>query len=95
MQRKRDIFNQMVKDTPLHTEQEAEGSVFQIVNFRNISKTMTDIEFAKWLTIDKKVACLPLSAFYNSRQNSDYIRFSFAKKDEVIIRALEHLRKHL
>ncbi len=54
MQRKRDIFNQMVKDTPLHTEQEAEGSVFQIVNFRNISKTMTDIEFAKWLTIDKR-----------------------------------------
>ncbi|WP_347219936.1 aminotransferase class I/II-fold pyridoxal phosphate-dependent enzyme [Chryseobacterium sp.] len=95
MQRKRDIFNQMVKETPLQIEQEAEGSVFQVVNFRNVSKTMTDVEFSKWLTIDKKVACLPLSAFYNSRQNSDYIRFSFAKKDEVIIQALEHLRKNL
>lgn len=95
MQRKRDIFNELLKDTPLQIEQPAEGSVFQVVNFRNVSKSMTDIEFSKWLTIDKKVACLPLSAFYNSRQNSDYIRFSFAKKDELIIQALEHLRKNL
>ncbi|MGL6126277.1 aminotransferase class I/II-fold pyridoxal phosphate-dependent enzyme, partial [Chryseobacterium artocarpi] len=95
MQRKRDIFNELLKDTPLQIENPAEGSVFQVVNFRNVSKSMTDIEFSKWLTIDKKVACLPLSAFYNSRQNSDYIRFSFAKKDELIIQALEHLRKNL
>ncbi|REC63812.1 beta-lyase [Chryseobacterium pennae] len=95
MQKKRDIFDEMLKETPLQIEKQAEGSVFQVVNFRNVSKTMTDVEFSKWLTIEKKVACLPLSAFYNSRQNSDYIRFSFAKKDEVIIQALEHLRKNL
>ncbi|MGU3374979.1 aminotransferase class I/II-fold pyridoxal phosphate-dependent enzyme [Chryseobacterium sp. M5A1_1a] len=95
MQEKRNIFNDLIKNTPLQVEHQSEGSVFQVVNFRNISKTMTDVEFSKWLTVDKKVACLPLSAFYNSRQNSDYIRFSFAKKDEVIIQALEHLRKNL
>lgn len=95
MQHKRDIFNKLIVNTPLQTEQKSQGSVFQVVNFRNVSKTMTDIEFSRWLTIEKKVACLPLSAFYNSRQNSDYIRFSFAKKDEVIIQALEHLRKNL
>ncbi|WP_312994493.1 aminotransferase class I/II-fold pyridoxal phosphate-dependent enzyme [Chryseobacterium flavum] len=95
MQRKRDMFNEMILNTPLRIEQKAEGSVFQIVNFRNVSKTMTDVEFSKWLTIEKKVACLPLSAFYNSRQNSNYIRFSFAKKDEIIIQALEYLQKKL
>lgn len=95
MQRKRDIFNELIKETPLEVEQKAQGSVFQIVNFRNVSKTMTDIEFSKWMTIEKKVACLPLSAFYNSRQDSNYIRFSFSKKDEVIIQALEHLRRNL
>jgi methionine aminotransferase len=95
MQKKRDIFSELLKDTPLQIEHLAEGSVFQIVNFRNLSKTMTDVEFSKWLTVEKKVACLPLSAFYSSRQNSDYIRFSFAKKDELIIQALEHLRKNL
>ncbi|WP_213279193.1 aminotransferase class I/II-fold pyridoxal phosphate-dependent enzyme [Chryseobacterium indologenes] len=95
MQNKRDIFNQLIQETPLQIEHQAEGSVFQVVNFRNISSTMTDVEFSKWLTIEKKVSCLPLSAFYNSRQNSDYIRFSFAKKDELIIQALEHLKKNL
>ncbi|KFF19693.1 aminotransferase class I/II-fold pyridoxal phosphate-dependent enzyme [Chryseobacterium sp. JM1] len=95
MQGKRDIFNEMIAFTPLEATKKAEGSVFQVVNFRNISKTMTDVEFSKWLTVEKKTACLPLSAFYNSRQNSDYVRFSFAKKDEVIIQALEHLQKHL
>lgn len=95
MQRKRDLFNEMIKDTPLEAEQKAEGSFFQLVNFRNVSKTMTDIEFSKWLTIEKKVSCLPLSAFYQSKQNSDFIRFSFAKRDDVIINALEYLRKNL
>ncbi|SMO40018.1 methionine aminotransferase [Chryseobacterium rhizoplanae] len=95
MQNKRDIFNQLIQETPLQIEHQAEGSVFQVVNFRNISSTMTDVEFSKWLTIEKKVSCLPLSAFYNSRQNSDYVRFSFAKKDELIIQALEHLKRNL
>ncbi|WP_080779006.1 aminotransferase class I/II-fold pyridoxal phosphate-dependent enzyme [Chryseobacterium phocaeense] len=95
MQRKRDVFNEMIASTPLVAARKAEGSVFQIVNFRNVSKTMTDVEFSKWLTVEKKTACLPLSAFYNSRQNSDYVRFSFAKKDELIIQALEHLQENL
>ncbi|MCY1661738.1 aminotransferase class I/II-fold pyridoxal phosphate-dependent enzyme [Chryseobacterium sp. SL1] len=95
MQKKRDLFNELITETPFIVEQKAEGAVFQIVNFRTVSKTMTDVEFSKWLTIEKKVACLPLSAFYNSRKNSDYVRFSFAKNDDLIINALEYLKKHL
>lgn len=95
MQKKRDLFNDLITETPFIVEQKAEGAVFQIVNFRTVSKTMTDVEFSKWLTIEKKVSCLPLSAFYNSRQNSDYIRFSFAKNDDLITNALEYLKKHL
>lgn len=95
MQHKRDIFNELIQYTPLQVEQKAQGSFFQVVNFRNISKTMTDVEFSKWLTTEKKVSCLPVSAFYNAKKNSDYIRFSFAKKDDLIIDALEYLRKNL
>ncbi|WP_288460938.1 aminotransferase class I/II-fold pyridoxal phosphate-dependent enzyme [uncultured Chryseobacterium sp.] len=95
MQKKRDLFNKLIQETRFIVEQKAEGAVFQTVNFRTVSKTMTDVEFSKWLTIEKKVACLPLSAFYNSRQNSDYIRFSFAKNDDLIINALEYLKKNL
>lgn len=95
MQEKRDLFNELIKKTPFVVEHTTEGAVFQVVNFRNISRTMTDVEFSKWLTVDKGVACLPLSAFYNSKNNSDYVRFSFAKNDELIINALEHLIKNL
>lgn len=95
MQGKRDLFYELINQTPLIVEKKAEGAVFQIANFRSVSKTMTDVEFSKWLTVEKKVSCLPLSAFYNSKQDSDYIRFSFAKNDELIINALEHLRKVL
>lgn len=95
MKRKRDIFNELIQYTPLDVEYMAEGGFFQIVNFRNVSKTMSDVQFAKWLTREKKVSCLPLSAFYDSKRDSDYIRFSFAKNDELIIRALDHLKKHL
>lgn len=95
MENKRNIFNELIQHTPLKVEQKAQGSFFQIVNFRDISKSMTDVEFSKWLTVEKKVSCLPVSAFYNSKTNSDYIRFSFAKKDDLIIDALEHLRKNL
>ncbi len=95
MENKRNIFNELIQFTPLAVEEISQGGFFQIVNFRNVNKTMTDVEFSKWLTVEKKVSCLPLSAFYNSKTDSDYIRFSFAKKDDVIINALEHLKKEL
>lgn len=95
MQGKRDLFYELISQTPLVIEQKAEGAVFQIANFRAVSQAMTDVEFSKWLTVEKKVSCLPLSAFYSSKQDSDYIRFSFAKNDELIINALEHLKNTL
>lgn len=95
MQKKHDLFNEMIRLTPFEAENISEGGFYQVVNFRNISKTMTDVEFSKWLTVEKKVSCLPLSAFYQTKQDSDYVRFSFAKRDDVIFDALEHLRKSL
>jgi len=95
MLNKRNIFCEMTSYTPLQIEEKSQGGFFQIVNFRQVNKTMTDIEFSKWLTVEKKVSCLPLSAFYQSKSNSDYVRFSFAKKDELIVQALEYLKSNL
>lgn len=95
MEGKRNLFYDLLVQTPLVVEEKTEGSFYQLVNFREYSKTRTDVEFARWLTIEKKVACLPLSAFYQNKNNSDYIRFSFAKNDDLLIRALEHLKKVL
>lgn len=95
MENKRNLFLDMIKETPLAAEHMSEGGFFQAVNFRAVSKDKTDVEFAKWLTVEMKVSCLPLSAFYHSTNNSDYIRFSFAKKDDLIYNALSHLRQNL
>ncbi|WP_312076788.1 aminotransferase class I/II-fold pyridoxal phosphate-dependent enzyme [Chryseobacterium sp.] len=95
MQQKRDTFCEMISETPFILDEKSQGGFFQIVNFRSISETMTDVEFSKWLTVEKKVSCLPLSAFYHNKNDSDYIRFSFVKKDEIIMDAMQHLRLNL
>lgn len=95
MQNKRDVFCEMISETPFILNKKSQGGFFQIVNFRNISKTMTDVEFSKWLTVEKKVSCLPLSAFYQNKNDSDFIRFSFVKKDEIIYDAMQYLKLHL
>ena len=92
MQQKRDTFCELMKDLPFEIKTKAEGTFYQLVNFRNITKTLTDVEFSHWLTTEKQVACLPLSAFYYDKKNSDYVRFSFTRKDEVLINAIEKLR---
>ncbi|KQS92464.1 aminotransferase class I/II-fold pyridoxal phosphate-dependent enzyme [Chryseobacterium sp. Leaf394] len=95
MQNKRDVFCEMIAETPFILNQKSQGGFFQTVNFRNISETMTDVEFSKWLTVEKKVSCLPLSAFYQNKNDSDFIRFSFVKKDEIIMEAMKHLKLNL
>ena len=95
MQNKRDIFCEMIVETPFFFNQKSQGGFFQTVNFRNVSQSMTDVEFSKWLTVEKKVSCLPLSAFYQNKKDSDFIRFSFVKKDEIIIDAMKHLKLNL
>lgn len=95
MESKRNLFHSLLLDTPLQVENKAEGAFYQLVNFRSYDKNQSDVEFAKWLTVEKKVSCLPLSAFYQNKKDSDYIRFSFAKNDDLLIRALEHLKKVL
>ncbi|WP_407402496.1 aminotransferase class I/II-fold pyridoxal phosphate-dependent enzyme [Chryseobacterium sp.] len=95
MQKKRDLFCEMLSDTPLLVEKKTEGSFYQLVNFESYSKNLSDVDFSKWLTVEKKVSCLPLSAFYQNKKTTNYIRFSFAKSDELIIQALDHLKKVL
>lgn len=92
IQRKRDLFCDLIDDTSFIMNEKAEGGFFQILNFRAFNNKMTDVDFCKWLITEKKISALPLSAFYSSKENSDYIRMSFLRKDEVIIEALEQVK---
>jgi methionine aminotransferase len=62
------------------------------VSYENISDEK-DVDFAKRLLMNYKVASIPNSAFYS--RNSDYktLRFCFAKKEETLEKAAEMLLK--
>lgn len=56
----------------------------------------TDVDYARWLTVEIGVATVPCSAFYagpNPPQNM--IRFCFCKKDEVLDAAIARLAERL
>lgn len=68
------------------------GTYFQIMDYSGISD-LPDLEFAEWLTIEKKVACIPVSAFYKDRTDNKVVRFCFAKQDETLNAAAEMLKQ--
>lgn len=90
MQRKRDYFLDLLKDTPFTVYQPSSGSYFQTVGYGNISN-MPDKEFVQWLTKECGVATIPISAFYGDGEDNKIIRFCFAKKEETLKAAVEKL----
>jgi methionine aminotransferase len=87
-QRKRDLFLNLIKDsrfsfTPAH------GSYFQLLDYSAITDE-PDVDFARRLTIEHKIASIPISVFMNGK-DPKMLRFCFAKKDEEIIAAAKIL----
>jgi len=91
MERKRDYFLSLIRNTPFTIKQPAKGSYFQVAGYENISD-LPDMEFAEWLTREYGVAAIPLSPFYRNRKDDKLIRFCFSKKDETLAQAVERLR---
>lgn len=54
---------------------------------------MTDREFAFWLAEKARVAAVPVSAFYKYGRSKGMARFCFAKKEEIIITAVQNLKE--
>lgn len=90
-QKKRDLFLEGIKDSRWEFNP-AKGTYFQLLSFENITDEK-DTEFAKRLTIENKVASIPISVFYKNQNDSKMLRFCFAKTDQVIEKATEILRK--
>jgi len=88
-QRKRDLFREGLKASRFRLLP-SDGTYFQCVDYSAISD-MSEADFAKWLTSEIGVAAIPVSAFYNSPQESGIVRFCFAKKDETLRAALDKL----
>ena len=90
-QKKRDLFRAGLAATRFRLLP-ADGTYFQCVQYGAISD-LSELEFAKWLTTEFKVAAIPVSPFYSQPRESGVVRFCFAKQDETLRLALERLAR--
>jgi len=90
---KRDRFRELLQ-TSRFALQPAAGTYFQLADYSTISDS-PDTEFTRWLTIEKGVAAIPVSVFYEFPEQIQkaqrLIRFCFAKNDSTLTQAAEIL----
>jgi methionine transaminase len=90
-QQKRDFFINLFHGSRF-TFKPCAGTYFQLLNYQNISEA-SDVDFAKQLTIEQKVASIPVSVFYHKRKDSKNLRFCFAKNESELEKAAEILTR--
>ena len=70
----------------------SQGTYFQVLDYSEITNE-NDVELAKRLTKDFKIASIPLSVFNENNLDDKVLRFCFAKTDETLIDAADILCK--
>jgi methionine aminotransferase len=84
-EKKRDLFTSLMTESRFRLLP-SRGTYFQLADYSAISDD-NDLEFARWITIEKGVAVIPLSPFYQEPPDSRIIRFCFAKQDYTLKQA--------
>lgn len=88
-QQKRDYFRAAV-DGSRFKLLPCRGTYFQLLDYQEISDR-PDMEMARWLVEHAGVAAIPVSVFYNNRQDNRILRFCFAKSNATLDQAAERL----
>lgn len=88
-QKKRDFFIEKIKDSRFKIVP-SYGTYFQLLDYSGISSE-SDMNFAKSLVFDHKIASVPLSPFYSMPNDAHLLRFCFAKKEDTLTKAAEIL----
>ena len=90
-QAKRDRFREQLLATRLKPLP-VPGGYFQLVDYSAVSD-LDDVEFCRWLTIEKGVAAIPLSPFYETPPPGQRLaRLCFAKNEATLDAAIERLQ---
>lgn len=89
-QRKRDLFLNLIKDSRFKFTP-SESTYFQLLDYSDITDE-GDLAFAKALTIDHKIASIPISVFMEGL-DPKMLRFCFAKEDEELVAAAKILNE--
>ena len=84
-QQKRDFFLDLIKDSRFKITPSS-GTYFQVLDYSDITNEK-DTEFAKRLTIDHKLASIPMSVFNENQADHKVLRFCFAKTEETLEKA--------
>lgn len=90
-QAKRDLFLARLAKSRFKFTPTA-GTYFQLLDYSAIS-SQSDMEFAETLIQSAGVAAIPLTPFYAAPPRLPYLRFCFAKTDDVLEQAAERLCK--
>lgn len=90
-QRKRDLFLNLISESRFKF-QPSQGTYFQVLDYSEITDEY-DVDFAKRLTKEFKIASIPLSVFNANDKDDKVLRFCFAKTEETLVRAAEILCK--
>ncbi|WP_299366052.1 methionine aminotransferase [Winogradskyella sp.] len=88
-QQKRDLFLNLISESRFKFRP-SQGTYFQVLDYSEITD-QHDVDFAKRLTKDHKIASIPLSVFNEADKDDMVLRFCFAKTDETLIKAAEIL----
>lgn len=88
-QEKRDYFQKLVKGSKFKVLP-CFGSYFQLLGFQKITQEK-DLDLAKRLTKEYKIASIPVSSFYHKQMDNHVLRFCFAKSNETLEQAAEKL----
>jgi methionine aminotransferase len=90
-QQKRDFFLNLMKESRFEFTPST-GTYFQLLNFSKITEE-NDFDFAKRLTVEKKIATIPISVFNEDNLDTKVLRICFAKTEETLKKAAEILCK--
>ena len=89
-QQKRGFFLNQIKGSSLKALP-CFGSYFQLLSYDGVSMK-NEMEMAAWMTQEKKLAPIPVSAFYRDRSDQKLLRFCFAKSEQTLQNAGAILR---
>ena len=90
-QKKRDYFLELINESRFKITP-TKGSYFQLLDFSEITQE-NDVNYAKNLTINHKIASIPMSVFNKNLTDYKVLRLCFAKTDETLEKAAEIINK--
>jgi methionine aminotransferase len=87
---KRDYFAALLQESRFELLP-VRGTYFQLASYEAISD-LSDVEFARWLTVEHAVASIPVSVFCERAPRERLVRFCFAREPETLAAAAAKLR---